>query len=400
MPTLENSTALVPPKGNAQAIDSNSSPLSDEEYLVGFLKNNPDARAMFRGAVVSAGTKAEEQIQKRADQLIQQAIAYVQDRRNDSWENLTRCDPMSVAASAAELVAVGLEPNASTGEGFLIPRKEYERGPNNQRIFVGWVCTACPGIRGMERQLLNSGEVLGIRSRAVYAQDHFETTLGTRDEIIHRLNVRPDPKSPNPIVASYTVIELANKLQHVNVKRIQLGDFKESSRMPLDVQARYLSQRPAQREVIHGYLRESPLLIKLVELEESSYRVEASPAEEVQENQNAMDGATEQRKLAGPIIKTEKPVLFIGKPAEVIPIQSAAQPEAPKPRSPVPQAVINASESSNNVADHLKTTPERIIQPSVNTAKQGGPADVILNERRAVLTNPSPETPRPRSRRL
>ncbi len=84
---------------------------------------------------------------------------------------LLRCSRESFFLSVLVAARLGLEPDGTLGEGYLVP--------------YGETATFLPGYRGLIALALRSGKVKSIVSRVVYEGDSFRVTYGTEDKIRH-----------------------------------------------------------------------------------------------------------------------------------------------------------------------------------------------------------------------
>lgn len=84
---------------------------------------------------------------------------------------LREVDPLSLVAAIRESAALGLEPSGILGEGFIEPR--------------GGLAVFRPMYRGYLKLVRNSGDVAGVDSAVVYANDRFAMRKGTNPGIDH-----------------------------------------------------------------------------------------------------------------------------------------------------------------------------------------------------------------------
>jgi recombinational DNA repair protein RecT len=212
-----------------------------------------------------------------AEEFIRHAVNQVQSRELDAHEKLVQCTPASVQTAVKRLAAMGLSPNAEQGEGWLVPR--WSKHANT------YIASPVPGVRGMERKLMETGKVAIIESRAIYLQDPCKIILGTENRIEHEVNLVPDPERPNPIVGSYGIVALKDGRKEIAVKRLyppkvqkpqqetEQKQQQEKSRAYMDEEtnARYLAQRPAMKGALNKFFKEDRGLQSLLEMENESY---------------------------------------------------------------------------------------------------------------------------------
>jgi recombinational DNA repair protein RecT len=213
-----------------------------------------------------------------AEEFVRHALRQIQSPDLDAHEKLIQCTPASVQASVKKLAVMGLSPNAEQGEGWLLPR--WNKYANS------YCAIAVPGVRGMEKKLMETGKVANIESRAIFLQDHCKVRLGTENVIDHEVNFCPDPERPNSIVGSYGIVTLKDGRREIAVKRLyqsrpkepkqeqqQQQQEKEKSRgyMDEETNARYLAQRPAMKGALNKFFKEDRALQALLEMENESY---------------------------------------------------------------------------------------------------------------------------------
>jgi len=208
-----------------------------------------------------------------AEEFVRHALRQIQSPDLDAHEKLIQCTPASVQASVKKLAVMGLSPNAEQGEGWLLPR--WNKYANS------YCAIAVPGVRGMEKKLMETGKVANIESRAIFLQDHCKVRLGTENVIDHEVNFCPDPERPNSIVGSYGIVTLKDGRREIAVKRLYQSPPKEPKQeqqqeksrgyMDEETNARYLAQRPAMKGALNKFFKEDRALQALLEMENESY---------------------------------------------------------------------------------------------------------------------------------
>jgi phage RecT family recombinase len=255
--------------GNWAPQNNSSSPALDREAEIVEALKKPEF-----AAEIAQILKDRNEASLDADEFIRHAVRQVQSRDLDAHEKLAQCTPASVQAAVKKLAVMGLSPNAEQGEGWLLPR--WNKHAN------AYCAIAVPGVRGMERKLMETGKVANIESRAIYLQDHCKVKLGTENVIDHEVNFCPDPERPNPIVGSYGIVTIKDGRREIAVKRLshppksgqQQGEKQEEkSRAYMDEEtnARYLAQRPAMKGALNKFFKEDRGLQALLEMENESY---------------------------------------------------------------------------------------------------------------------------------
>src|SRR5208283_4556302 len=213
-----------------------------------------------------------------AEEFVRHAVRQIQSRDLEAHDKLVQCTPASVQIAVKKLAGMGLSPNAEQGEVWLLPR--WNKYANS------YCAIAVPGVRGMEKKLMETGKVANIESRAIFLQDHCKVRLGTENVIDHEVNFCPDPERPNPIIGSYGIVTLKDGRREIAVKRLyqsppkepkqeqqQQQQEKEKSRgyMDEETNARYLAQRPAMKGALNKFFKEDRALQALLEMENESY---------------------------------------------------------------------------------------------------------------------------------
>jgi recombinational DNA repair protein RecT len=201
------------------------------------------------------------------------AVRQVQCADYDSHLRLVQCLPGSVQAAVRKLASMGLSPNAELGEGWLVARFNKRAGVMQ--------ATAVPGVRGMERKLMETGKVANIEARAIYLQDRCRVKLGTDNVIEHEINFTPNPDQPNPIIASYGIVTLKDGRREIAIKRLyapgdkkprqEEGQERGQAFMDEETAARYAAQRPAMKGALNKFFKEDRALLALIEMENQSY---------------------------------------------------------------------------------------------------------------------------------
>ena len=110
---------------------------------------------------------------------------------------LAKCSPASIFLSTVRAFALGIEPNGSLSEGYLIPFWDGKKG--------GYESQFMPSYRGLQNLARRSGEIRDIYAKAVCENDVFEVEEGTERKIVHK----PDyAKKRGKTVCYYAVFHL------------------------------------------------------------------------------------------------------------------------------------------------------------------------------------------------
>lgn len=118
-----------------------------------------------------------------------------------AWK-LERADFATVIEALRESAALGLMPIGSTGEGYLVPRKNSAKSRAAGADVYDF--TFLPGWRGLLKLTLRSGKVASVDAEVVYENDVFEYEKGSNPWLRH---VRKLGERGN-VVATYAVAYL------------------------------------------------------------------------------------------------------------------------------------------------------------------------------------------------
>lgn len=92
--------------------------------------------------------------------------------------DLGKCTPQSFIGALLQAASLGLEPNTSLGQAYLIPYNNYKNGMKEAQFQIGY--------RGMIELAHRSGEFQTIEAHVVYANDEFEYELGLEPKLKHK----------------------------------------------------------------------------------------------------------------------------------------------------------------------------------------------------------------------
>ena len=265
-------TQVPPPKRGWQPQISTPPQQNDRETEIVEALKNPEFLQ-----IISQVLKDRKEAAIDAEEFVRHAVRQIQSRDLEAHDKLVQCAPASVQAAVKKLAVMGLSPNAEQGEGWLLPRWNKHA--------ASYCAIAVPGVRGMEKKLMETGKVANIEARAIYLQDQSKVRLGTENVIEHEVNFCPDSDRPNPIVGAYGIVTLKDGRREIAVKRLyqsppkeprqeqQQQPEKEKSRgyMDEETNAKYLAQRPAMRGALNKFFKEDRALQALLEMENESY---------------------------------------------------------------------------------------------------------------------------------
>lgn len=90
---------------------------------------------------------------------------------------LADCTPMSFVGALLQAAQLGVEPNSSLGQAYLIPFDNRKTGLSEVQFILGY--------RGVIDLAYRSGEVETVQAHIVYENDKFEYAFGLKPELTH-----------------------------------------------------------------------------------------------------------------------------------------------------------------------------------------------------------------------
>lgn len=108
----------------------------------------------------------------KSDRMIRLALTAF--KANSS---LKKADPYSFIAAVMQSAQLGLEPNTSMGEAYIIPRFNSQLGKMEATFQIGY--------RGILSLAHRTGKYQSIYSEPVYENDRFEYELGLHKKLVH-----------------------------------------------------------------------------------------------------------------------------------------------------------------------------------------------------------------------
>lgn len=109
---------------------------------------------------------------------------------------LAECTQMSFLAALMSAAQLGLEPNTSLGQAYLIPYNN--KGKLECQLIIGY--------RGLIDLVYRNDQVQTIQAQAVYENDFFEYELGLNTKLIHK----PALDDRGKVVLFYAIFKLKN----------------------------------------------------------------------------------------------------------------------------------------------------------------------------------------------
>lgn len=113
--------------------------------------------------------------------------------------DLLNCTSHSLIGCILTSAQLGLLPDETLGEAYLIPFKNNNKGITE--------CTFVPGYRGLTQLAMRSGMVRSVQARPVFQSDEFDWELGLNEKLFHKPSGEIDPAK---ITHFYAMIKFAN----------------------------------------------------------------------------------------------------------------------------------------------------------------------------------------------
>ncbi|USK72661.1 recombinase RecT [Peribacillus asahii] len=136
------------------------------------------AKKEQKGGMMALLEKMEPEIQKalpatmRSDRMIRLALTAF--RANPK---LKQADPATFVAAVMQSSQLGLEPNTTMGEAYIIPRYNSHAGQMEATFQIGY--------RGILSLAHRTGQYQSIYAEQVYENDRFEYELGLHKKLVH-----------------------------------------------------------------------------------------------------------------------------------------------------------------------------------------------------------------------
>lgn len=113
--------------------------------------------------------------------------------------DLLNCTAHSLIGCILTSAQLGLLPDDTLGEAYLIPFKNNNKGTVE--------CTFVPGYRGLTQLAMRSGMVSGVQARPVFLGDEFDYEMGINEKLVHKPTGEMDPTK---ITHFYALIKFLN----------------------------------------------------------------------------------------------------------------------------------------------------------------------------------------------
>lgn len=255
--------------------------------------------------------------------------AYLEDTRLDSWEKMAKSSPEVLESACLNIAAMGLSPNHLLGYAFLMPSFSPTEGI---------ALSPVPGVRGMEKAVMSTGEVKSIDRGIIRDQDDYDFQEGDQPFVRVKKRLRIDNEKPNPIIGAWAVVDFKDGVKIVNVTPIKESNLKRGY-MGVEKAAEYTAERAVLRVAMQTKLQSFDVSDKYLTVlndsslnEEFTQEVATAPVQTAAPQVQAEP--TPAQTAAAP---TTKPSLII----------TPAEPAAPEIEAPLSkQAVATAKQSA------------------------------------------------------
>jgi len=193
-------------------------------------------------------------IQVSRNELLRFAIKVVR-----QTPELLKCNRLSILRSLLEAFHLGLSPDSSLGEAYIVPYK------GEAQLVIGY--------RGFIKLAKNSGMVEHIEARIVYQKDKFRVEYGTEPKIEHIPSPDDDPGKPIAVYAvaylkgGHKVFELLWKRDVEKIKNLALQEKKNKEASPWVRFEEEMWKKTAVRKLVK-YLSLSPEVSKAATVDE------------------------------------------------------------------------------------------------------------------------------------
>jgi recombination protein RecT len=134
----------------------------------------------------------------KAERMVRIALTAL--RKNPK---LGQCDLKSFIGAVMQAAQLGLEPDGTLGEAYLIP--------------YGQECQLVPGYKGLLKLARQSGHVSTIVARAVHSRDHFEFSFGLKEVLEH---IPTRDREPGDLTHVYAIARLKDGGIHLDVMSV------------------------------------------------------------------------------------------------------------------------------------------------------------------------------------
>lgn len=118
-------------------------------------------------------------------------------------QRLQKCNPLTICGSIIQASLLGLEPNSTLGECFLVPfwNKKALGGKG------GYECQLIIGYHGKIKLVSNTGQLLGVKAVPVHQNDEFQLDDGIEPYVVHKYF---HLKDRGPIIGYWAGAKLKN----------------------------------------------------------------------------------------------------------------------------------------------------------------------------------------------
>jgi len=135
---------------------------------------------------------------------------------------LLECTPTSLLGAIFQAAQLGLMPDGTTGESYLIPFRNNKKNGVMEVQFM-------PGYRGLLQLARRSGQISTFTARVVHAKDKFKVRLGLNPTLEHEPYDGPD--DPGDLTYAYAIAHMKDGgIQWDYMNRREIEDIRKRSK--------------------------------------------------------------------------------------------------------------------------------------------------------------------------
>lgn len=127
--------------------------------------------------------------------------------------DLEKCTQTSFLAAMMQAAQLGLEPNTTKGEAYLIPY--YNKSIQAHE------CQFQLGYKGLLNLVYRSNQIRDLRATAVYEKDEFYYSLGLHPDLVHNPSLEQDRGEPTHYYASFRTVNGGEFFEVMSVEEIK-----------------------------------------------------------------------------------------------------------------------------------------------------------------------------------
>lgn len=220
------------------------------------------------------------------DRMIRAAVNAI-----STTPTLANCTPESLFISIVKGFSLGLEPNGVLAHGYLVPFKD--KGVEKAQFM--------PGYRGLIELARRSGKIAEIYATEVHENDHFEVSMGTNKELIHK----PDMFSDRGDVKGwYAVFKLTDGSVDFEIMgRDEIEKIRKASKAgnsSYSPWSNYYNEM-ARKTVIKKLLKRAPMTVEAAKAVEDDHKVAMGEKQDSSDVIDIIGGEVEESPIEQPV---------------------------------------------------------------------------------------------------